>query len=201
MADYPVIFDISPPEKFQRPHLVIRVLLLVVLNVTVIGNVVGWLLGLVYLIIPILSAIFVSQKGGEKFLAEDGPRFSGGLRWLLALYAYLWLLTDRFPTQSPETILRFEVQTSGKPTMGSALLRLIYSIPSALVLLLLTVVGFLLWLVAAVFVLFQENYPPWIYGYIRGILRWQARLLGYHASLVERYPPFALDMGAEAAPA
>jgi len=199
-SDYPVRFDMAPPEKFQRPHVVIRVLLLVILSLSVVGNVATWALGLLYLLIPVVSAIFISQKGGERFVAEDGPRFSGWLRWLLALYAYLWLLTDRFPTEGPEQIIRFEVQPSGQPTAGSALLRLIYSIPSFLVLALLSVVGLILWLIAAIFILIQETYPKGIYDFFRGILRWQARLLSYHASLVDRYPPFSLDMKTEAAP-
>ena len=35
--------------------------------------------------------------------------------------------------------------------------------------------------------------PAGILGYQRGVLRWQARLVAYHASLVDDYPPLALD--------
>jgi hypothetical protein len=56
-------------------------------------------------------------------------------------------------------------------------------------------------LIAAIMVLIQENYPDGLYNFQRGVLRWEARLLGYHASLVEKYPPFALDTGAEEAAA
>jgi len=198
MAAYPVTFDISPPEKFQRPHLAIRVLLLVISSF--VGNVAGLVFALPYLALPIISAIFISQKGGERFLQEDAPRIGGWLRWLLALYAYLFLATDRVVlTEDPKQIVRFKVQPQGSPTVGSALLRLIYSIPSAFVLGLITIVAAILWLVAAIFILFQENYPKGIYDFFRGYLRWEARLLGYHASLVGQYPPLALDMQPEAA--
>jgi hypothetical protein len=50
-----------------------------------------------------------------------------------------------------------------------------------------------------VMVLIQENYPDGLYNFQRGVLRWEARLLGYHASLVDQYPPFALDTGPEPA--
>ena len=46
-------------------------------------------------------------------------------------------------------------------------------------------------------ILIQETYPGGIYNYLRGVLRWQARLLAYMASLVDEYPPFALDMESE----
>lgn len=194
-ADYPVSFDIARPEKFERPHLVIRILVLVIL--WLLAGAIGWLLGLVYLVFPALAAIFISQKGSERFLQEDGPRMTGWLRWILALYSYLGLLTDRFPTEKPEQIIRFEVQTGGAPTVGSALLRLIYSIPSAIVLGILGIVSGIIWLIAAVMVIIQENYADGLYGFQRGVMRWEARLLGYHASLVEQYPPFALDTGSE----
>ncbi len=194
-AAYPVTFDIARPEKFERPHIFIRILVMVILSI--LAGAIGWILGLVYLVFPVLAAIFVSQKGSEKYLEEDGPRMTGWLRWVLALYAYLGLLTDRFPTEKPEEIVRFEVKTGGVPTMGSALLRLIYSIPSALVLGLLGIVSAVVLVIAAVMVLIQENYPDGLYNFQRGVLRWEARLLGYHASLVDQYPPFAVDTGPE----
>ena len=198
-TEYPVTFDIARPEKFERPHVVIRILVVVILSI--LAGAIGWIVGLVYLVFPVLAAIFVSQKGPEKYLEEDGPRLTGWLRWILALYAYLGILTDRFPTEKPEEIIRFEVKTGGAPTVGSALLRLIYSIPSAFVLALLSIVSAIILLIAAIMVLIQENYPDGLYNFQRGVLRWEARLLGYHASLVDQYPPFALDSGPEPAPA
>ena len=199
MAAYPVTFDVDRPEKFERPQVFLRILVAVILSI--LAGAIGWIFGLVYLVLPVVAAIFVSQKGGEKYLAEDGPRVTGWLRWIVAFYAYLGILTDRFPTEKPEEIVRFEVQTGGTPTVGSALLRLIYSIPSAIVLSVLSIVSAVIWLIAAVMVLIQENYPEGLYDFQRGILRWEARLLGYHASLVEQYPPFALDTDPEPAPA
>ena len=196
-AAYPVTFDIARPEKFERPHIFIRILVVVILSI--LAGAIGWILGLVYLVFPVLAAIFVSQKGSEKYLEEDGPRMTGWLRWVLALYAYLGLLTDRFPTEKPEEIVRFEITRGGAPTAGSALLRLIYSIPSAVVLGLLGIVSAVILVIAAVMVLIQENYPDGLYNFQRGVLRWEARLLGYHASLVDQYPPFAVDTGPEPA--
>ena len=193
---YPVTFDVDRPEKLERPHVFLRILVAVIVYTVASG-----ILGLVYLAIPVVAAIFVSQKGGEKYLAEDGPRVTGWLRWIVAFYAYLGILTDRFPTETPEEIVRFEVQTGGRPTVGSALLRLIYSIPSAIVLSILSIASAVIWIIAAVMVLVQESYPDGLYNFQRGILRWEARLLGYHASLVEQYPPFALDTDPEPAPA
>jgi len=187
-TEYPVTFDATRPDKFERPQIFLRILLWILLS---------WIVGLAFFVLPIAAAIYISQKGSEKFLEEDGPKMTGWLRWIMAFYAYLAIVTDRFPSEKAEELVKFEVRTSGTPTVGSALLRLIYSIPSAFVLGLLGIVSEVLWVIAAVMVLVQENYPDGIYNFQRGIVRWEARLLGYHASLVEQYPPFALDMEAE----
>lgn len=201
MAEYPVIFDITRPERFERPQIFLRIIIVIIISI--VTSAVGWIFGLVYLALPVLAAIFVSNRGTERFIEEDGARVSGWLRWLVAFYAYLLILTDRFPTERPGEIVRFEVRAGGSPTVGSALLRLIYSIPNAFVFLLLGIVSVAVWLIAAVMVLMRESYPEGLYNFQRGVLRWEARLLGYHASLVEEYPPFALDMGSaeEEAPA
>ncbi len=195
-ADYPVTFGIDRPEKFQRPQVFLRVLVLIILSI--VGNVVGLLFGLVYLILPVLAAIFISRKGSERFMEEDGPKMTGWLRWLIALYAYLAFLTDRFPSGGPEEIVRFEVKTEGTPTVGSALLRLVYSIPSAFVLAIIGIASAVIWLIAAVMILIRERYPQGLYNFQCGVLPWEARLLTYHASLVGRYPPFAIDTGPKA---
>lgn len=197
MAVYPVSFDIARPEKFERPHVFLRIVVLIILSI--LGGAFGWILGLVYLLFPALAAIFISQKGAERFLQEDGPRMTGWIRWVMALYSYLALVTDRFPTEKPEEIVRVEIQTGGTPTVGSALLRIILAIPSAFVLGILSLISGIIWIIAAIMVLIQENYPDALFGFQVGVLRWEARLLGYQASLVQPYPPFALDTGTEGA--
>ena len=198
-SDYPATFDVSRPEKFERPQVILRVVLLVVLSL--LAGALGWIVSLVYLAVPVISAVFISQKGSQRFLDEDGPRITGWLRWLVAVDAYIAMLTDRFPTERPEDAVRFGIRPSGAPTVGSALLRLIYSIPSAFVLSLLSFVSAIVWLIAAVMVLLNETYSEGLYDFQRGVVRWGARLLAYHASLVDTYPPFSLDTGPESAPA
>jgi hypothetical protein len=197
MADYPATFNIQKPEKFDRVQLALRVLVAIIL--AMIGGAIGWFFGLVYLILPVLAAIFISQKGAEKFIGEDSSRMTGWIRWVLAIYSYLALLTDRFPTEKPEEIVHYEITPGGEPTVGSALWRLIFSIPSAIVLTLLAIVGAFIWIIAAVMVLIKEDYPDGLYNFNLGVMRWEARLLAYHSSLVDPYPPFSLDTGQEGA--
>jgi hypothetical protein len=46
-------------------------------------------------------------------------------------------------------------------------------------------------------ILIQEKYAEGIFGFIRGDLRWNARMYVYLAGLAQEYPPFALDTGTE----
>jgi hypothetical protein len=185
---FPVAFDVERPPVFQRAHVFLRVGLLVVI---------GWIghpLGLLWLGLPLVAAILVSQKGGQRYLDEDGPTVTRILNWILDLVAYLALLTDRLPGRSDHPV-RFQVDRSGSPTVGSALLRILYAIPSLIVLAILTFVGAIVWVIAVVLVLVDENYPDSLWRFLHGIVRWEACLLAYLASLVDRYPPFALETG------
>ena len=60
---------------------------------------------------------------------------------------------------------------------------------------LIGVVGWIVWLIAAISILLSERYPEGLWNFQRGLVRWQARLLGYLASLLDPYPPFSLDTG------
>lgn len=198
MADYPVTFNVTRPEKFDRTQVVIRILVLVILSI--LSFIASSIVGLVYLAVPVYAAIQISQKGSETYLRDKGGPLLNLLRWYFAIYSYLLLLTDRFPSEKPEELVTFDVTPNGSPTVGSSLLRLIYSIPSAIVVGLLGIVGFVIVIIAVIMVLIQEQYPEGLYNFQLGIMRWQARLMGYHASFVHEYPPFALDTGSEGAP-
>jgi Domain of unknown function (DUF4389) len=185
---FPVTFEVERPPVFQRAHVFLRVGLLVLI---------GWIghpFGLLWLGLPALAAVLVSQKGGQRYLNENGPTVARVLNWILDLVAYLALLTDRLPGEGAHSV-RFEVERSGSPTTGSALLRVLYAIPSMIVLAILTFVGAIVWLISAVLVLVTESYPESLWRFLLGLVRWEAYLLAYLASLVDRYPPYTLETG------
>lgn len=190
-ANYPVIFDPVRPERFDRAQVLLRLVVLFIFSS------IGSVGSLLYFGFPVLAAIMISGKGGQRFMEEDAPRVAGWLHWIAAVGSYVSFLSDRFPTERPETAARLEVTPSGIPTVGTAVLRIITSIPSLLVFLLLGVISLFVWVVAAIWVLVLARYPDVLYGYQRAVVRWGARLLAYHASIVDRYPPFAIDTKAE----
>jgi len=187
MSD-PVTFDLDPPPVFRRVHVVLRLVLLVLISW------IGHPFGLLWLGLPVIAAIFISQKGGQRYLDEDGPKLTGVLGWILAVLAYLALLTDRLPGGGSQPV-RFEVERSGSPTVGSALLRILYAVPSLIALAILGLVGAIVWVIAVMLILINQSYPEGLWRFLLALVRWEAWLLAYLASLVDRYPPFRLETG------
>jgi hypothetical protein len=185
---YPVTFEIERPPVFDRSHVFIRIAVLAV---------VCWIVhpvGLLWLGLPVVAAILISQKGGQRYLSEDGPTVARALNWIIDLVAYIALLTDQLPSRD-EHAVRFDVERSGSPTTRSALLRILYAIPSVIVLAIVTWVGTIVWLVAMVLVFFTGTYPEGWWHFLCGVVGWEARVIAYLASLVDHYPPFTLAPG------
>lgn len=194
-VDNPVQIDPRSPEHFDRLQILVRIGLAVVAGW--LGLQGGWLAGFAFLTLPLIAAIEISMLGGERYLREIAPTLWSALSWLLRFHAYMCLLVDRFPTDET-TDVEVQIACSGRPTVGSALARFVTSIPSVAAIAVLGCVSSVLWPVAALFVLVQQRVPQPILAYQRAVLRWQARLLAYHASLVAEYPPWLLDTDAPA---
>jgi uncharacterized protein DUF4389 len=192
---YPVTFDVVRPERWSRAQLALRLVLFVVIGM--LGFSLGALFLLLYIGLPAFAALSLSNESAEGFLEHDAPAVVKVLRWVMAIYAYFGLLTDRPPTIEPERDVHLEAHPEGHPTVASALLRILYGLPSAIVLSIVMWVAALAWLIAFVLVLVHRRYGRWLFEFQTGVLRWMARLLLYQASLVAPYPPFSLS---EAAP-
>jgi hypothetical protein len=189
MTPYPVQLEVSSPPHFERIQLVIR--LAIAVGLGWLGIEMGWVAGLLFIALPVIAAVLISSRGPGFYLQTSATKLWRALTWLLSFSAYMLLLTDDVPVDE-QRLVRAELHTTGQPAIGSSLLRLVTSIPSAFVLCFVGFVSSLLCLVAVVTILVSRTVPPSILSFQAGYLRWQARLLAYHASLVEEYPPFAL---------
>jgi len=147
-----------------------------------------WLL---YLALPAWAALLISQKGGERYLRENAPGMVRVLDWVAAAYAYLWLLTDTPPHDvERERIATPEPMLAPAPTITSAMTRLLSSLPALVVLAVASCVAAVLWLLGVLAILLLARVPAWVVDFLAAILRYQYRLLGYHLSVVDRYPSF-----------
>jgi hypothetical protein len=191
LANHPVHVEVTSPARFDRLQLLLRLGVAVVL--AWIGITAGALVAFLFLALPVIAALALTDPDRARFSRDVEPREWRVLRWLLRFCAYMMLLVDRFPVDETDDDASVTLTYTGEPTCGSALARLATSIPSGFVLAMLWMVGGVLWWIAAASVLFTECVPQWILAYQRGVLRWNARLVAYHASLVAEYPPFLLE--------
>ncbi len=184
MTTNPVRFHAGPLTDRDPVHVALRLVLLLALALIGCSSA-YWFL---YVALPGTAAWLIAQHGARQFLGRDSRRIVAILRFIAAAYAYLWLLTDTLPGTDGEEAIELEVDPQGAPTTGSALLRLLYSVPALLLLALLSVVGAVLWVIGAAGILAWRRLPDWIGDYMALTLRYQFRLLAYHLSIVDRYP-------------
>lgn len=116
------------------------------------------------------------------------------LRWRVRAVAYLVLLRDEYPPFGegayPTRLLVHEPATRHRLTVA---FRLILIIPHLIAVWVLGIA----WLFVTVFawfaILFTGRYPPGLYGFSVGVLRWNTRVEAYMLLLQDAYPPFSLN--------
>ena len=190
MTPYPATFEIERPPTMSRAHVFLRILILVLAS-WILGS--GSGLGLIYLGLPAVAAILIAQKGGERYLTDDGDRVTRWVAFIVGVLAYLALLTDQLPgggrqPAGSRSLLRL---TDGR----HGALRIVKAIPSVVILALLGLVSAVVGLIAAISILINERYPERLWNFQTGVIRWHTRLLAYLASLTDAYPPFSFDTG------
>ena len=189
-TDYPVQVFVELPERYERSQLLLRFLVMILLSA--LHQPFGGISCGLYFVLPVVAAVLISQRGGSQFISTDAGWMRSTLEWIMGLFAYLMLVTDRVPLDASKRSLHLKVRPGGTPTVGTALVRFFTSLPHVLVLSVLGMLSALIWIVAALSVLFTESYPPTLQRFQRNLLAWTARFFVYHCSLIEDYPPFSL---------
>ena len=195
---YPVQLDVATPERYERLQLLLRFLICAALGM--IHQSLGGVAAALYLLLPTLAAILISQRTAGEFLARDAVWIGNLLEWLVGFYAYMLFVTDRFPLESDTRLVRLRVASCGSPSLLDALSRLLASIPHALVLALLAIVSGVVSFMMAVCILFNQQVPDALRNFQRDFLGWLARFFAYHASLIDVYPPIAFSTIKRATP-
>jgi hypothetical protein len=117
------------------------------------------------------------------------------LRWRVRAVAYLTLLRDEYPPfgdgdypagllLTPPTLPRNRVTVA---------FRLILAIPQMIVVSILSIAWAVTTIIAWVSILVSGTFPPSLYQFGRGMLRWTTRVEAYLLLLHDEYPPFSLE--------
>jgi hypothetical protein len=123
--------------------------------------------------------------------ARDLVRFS------TRVAAYLFLLTDQYPSTEDEQAVHLEIDypdVKRDLNRWMPLVKWFLAIPHYIVLALLGLLGVLAVIVTWYVILFTGRYPRSLFDFVVGIMRWALRVQAYALLLVtDRYPPFTLN--------
>ena len=192
MTPHPVDIAIESPARFDPVQILVRLVLALALGL--LGVTAGWLACMLYIALPALAAVFISSRGPDDYLREVAPPLSRVLAWMIRFHAYMLMVIDR-PEVAGSSTVRVEIHAGGRPGIGTAILRLLTSLPAALVLAVLLVPASLFAVIGVVTILVARTQPEPLLRFQRAVICYAGRLGAYHASLVDAYPSFTMEDG------
>lgn len=118
-------------------------------------------------------------------------------RFTNRIVVYFALMDDRYPSTDEQQAVHLEFpypDAERDLSRGLPLVKWLLAIPHYVVLFFL-MVGVLFAAIGAWFaILFTGRYPPSLFDYIEGVIRWENRVGAYAFLLItDRYPPFSLQ--------
>lgn len=118
------------------------------------------------------------------------------VRFAARVAAYLFLLTDRYPSTVDEQSVHLEVDypdVEQDLSRWLPLVKWLLAIPHFIVLFVLSLIAIVVAVIAWFAILFTGRYPKALFDYVVGVFRWGLRVEAYALLLVtDRYPPFSL---------
>lgn len=116
-------------------------------------------------------------------------------RFSARVSAYLFLLTDKYPSTVETQSIHLEVDYPEAEQLNRwlPLVKWLLAIPHYIVLAVLGLIVLLVTIVAWFAILFTGNYPRGMFDFVVGVGRWATRVWAYAFLLVtDVYPPFSL---------
>lgn len=111
--------------------------------------------------------------------------------------AYLFLLTDQYPSTVEEQSVHLEIDypdVANDLNRWMPLFKWLLAIPHYVILAFLAVAVIFVVIVAWFAILATGQYPRALFNFVVGVARWGLRVVAYAFLLVtDRYPPFSLD--------
>jgi hypothetical protein len=118
------------------------------------------------------------------------------LRFLSRVGIYLALMDDHYPSTDERQSVRLDFPYPDVPRDLNRWLPLVkwfLAIPHYIVLFFLDIALIVAVIIAWFAILFTQRYPPGLFSFVEGVIRWHNRVIGYAFLLVtDQYPPFQL---------
>lgn len=191
MSTQQVYFHVAKPDRYSPMQLLLRLAAAALLGM--LGQSFGLVFILLYVGLPAYAALRLQQDDGTAFAQDDAPRLTRALHWLASVYAWLGLIVDRLPKQEPSETVEFRVSSGPPPRdSGAALRRVLSGLPSLVILAIMNVAGLVVWLFAAVSVIFSRQIGRGTHRFLVALQRFAFGLLAYQAGLVDILPSFGV---------
>jgi Domain of unknown function (DUF4389) len=109
---------------------------------------------------------------------------------------YLALMDDQYPSTDDHQSVHLDYaypDAERELNRWLPLVKWLLAIPHFIVLFFLDIAAFVVVILAWFAILFTGRYPPGIFDFVQGVIRWNNRVIAYALVLVtDRYPPFSL---------
>jgi hypothetical protein len=118
------------------------------------------------------------------------------LRFTNRVMVYLALMDDRYPSTDEEQSVYLDIpfpDAERDLSRWLPLVKWLLALPHYVALLILGLAAIVAVILAWLAILFTGRYPPRLFDFVQGVMRWHNRVMGYAFILVtDEYPPFRL---------
>jgi len=193
---YPLSYEISRPEHYNRWSVAFRLILAIPQLILVggLGPALGRGNGLLGAVLGVLVLF-------AWFAILFTRRFPAGMRefchllfrWLQNVRAYVLLQAEPYPPFGAGPYpLDLRIVSAEHYNRWAVFFRIILVIPHVVVLFFLEIAQAFVTLLAWFAILFTGQYPAGMFTFSVGVSRWSARVEAYLYLFVDEYPPFSL---------
>lgn len=205
--DYPLTFSVDYPDRsldrLTTAFRIFTVIPIAILAATIEGGsfgsqaggegvrYAGGVIGILF--IPVVLMLLFRKKYPRWWYDWNLQltRFSN------RIIAYLALMDDRYPSTDEQQAVRLNFpypQAEHDLSRGLPLVKWLLAIPHYIVLFFLSIGAVFAAIFAWFAILFTGRYPPSLFDFVEGVLRWHNRVGAYAFLLItDRYPPFTLQ--------